>query len=154
MKNQYVVTPELYKSWCLESMFRGRRLAFSIFWIVMLIFCSVCAILSKHILFVIYALFCAYQVIFRIFLVAKINYKNLVKTYGQVNWTRTIEFFEGKIYLEEGNIKMDLLYSNIVKTIEKDDNMAIYFNNKTLIRVYKNAFVDGSFEQCKELVKK
>ena len=149
-----VVTPELYKSWCLESMFRGRRLAFSIFWIVMLIFCSVCAILSKHILFVIYALFCAYQVIFRIFLVAKINYKNLVKTYGHENWTRTVEFLDDKICLSEGNIVMDLSYSNISKIIEKENVITIFFNNKTLVRVYKNAVVEGSWEQCKELLEK
>ena len=43
---------------------------------------------------------------------------------------------------------------NLIDVIEKENVITIFFNNKTLVRVYKNAVVEGSWEQCKELLEK
>ncbi len=152
MKNQFTVTKEMYKSWCIDSQFRGRRLAFFIMWCVLFGVCMGLAIWSREILFVIYAIFCGYQAFARVFVLANVNYRRIAKSYNCDNWVRTIEFLDDKIMLSEESFSMTFTYDSIVKFVDKDNRIWIYFNNKTCIRMYKDAFVSGNWEQCKRFL--
>ena len=43
-------------------------------------------------------------------------------------------------------------YHNIKKVIEKGNVVLILFNDNIAFRLYKDAFIDGSWEECKELL--
>ena len=152
MKNQFVVTKEMYRSWCIDSQFRGRRLVFFIIWCVLFAICTGFVIVTKEPLFVVYTVFCAYQAFARVFVLAHVNYRRLAKNYNHENWVRTIEFIDDKIVLSEESFSMTFTYDTVVKLMDKDNKIWIYFNNKTCIRMYKEAFVSGSWEQCKRFL--
>lgn len=149
MKNQFVVTEEMYRSWCIDSQFKGRRLVFFIMWCVLFAICTGFVIVTKEPLFVVYTVFCAYQAFARVFVLSHVNYRRLAKNYNCENWVRTIEFLDDKLMLSEESFSMTFAYESIEKFTDKDNKICIYFNNKTAVRLYKDAFVTGDWENCK-----
>jgi len=81
------------------------------------------------------------------------RYKMLAKTYGVSEWTRTTEFADEEIILTDHTSVTKLKYENIKKIKEKGDLILIFLNNNLVIRLYKDAFVEGSWEECKEKIK-
>ncbi len=152
MKNQFIVTEEMYRSWCTDSQFRGRRLAFFIMWCVLFAICTGFVIVTKEPLFIVYTVFCAYQAFARVFVLSHVNYRRLAKSYNCENWVRTIEFQDDKIVLSEESCSMTFAYNSVVRLMDKDNKIWIYFNNKTCIRMYKDAFVTGDWESCKDFL--
>jgi hypothetical protein len=76
----------------------------------------------------------------------------LSKTYGVSEWIRSAEFTQDGILLSDHNSVVTLQYKNIQKIIEKKDVVMIFFNNNAAVRLYKDAFVEGSWEECKEFL--
>lgn len=153
MKNEYTVTQKLYRTWALENMCKGIRLFFFISWMLLGLLClwvSLSPFLSSF--FRVMALFCFYRAFLRNLLAAKKQYQILAKTYGQENWTRTIVFEEDKITTSEPASAFWSSYSDIVNIREKSDKIWLILNNKTVIRLYKSAFINTTWEECKAAI--
>ena len=100
-------------------------------------------------LFVIIAI---YKLFFARFVIWSRRYKFYVKTYGVTEWTRTVEFLDDEIVLCEHTTVNKALYSNVTKILEKGDCVTIVMSNNTVIRIYKSTFVEGSWQECYEML--
>ena len=65
---------------------------------------------------------------------------------------RTTEFLEDEIVLTDHTSVSKLKYSNIKKIKEKNNIVIIFMNDNMALRLYKDAFVEGSWEECKEFL--
>lgn len=149
MKNEYRVTWHLYKSWIMESMFRGERLAFVIFWCVLSLLLLGIGVVHGWTTFFLFSAFCLYRAFLRNILLAKKQYNMLAKTYKQESWIRTITLEDETISVLEGTVAIQYAYADIVDVLDKNDTIWITFANKTVIRLYKTAFVDSDWDECK-----
>ena len=76
----------------------------------------------------------------------------LSKTYGVSEWIRTTEFIDEEIILTDHTAITRLKYENIKKIKENDHVAMIFMNTPLSFRIYKNAFVEGSWEECKKKI--
>ena len=153
MKNEYCITWKLYQSWAFENLLKGARLAFLIFWSLFgLILLWLGLSDGFNIFFIILAIYCFYRTLLRNFLFAKRQYQLLAKSYGKENWIRTITFEDECILLMEGPMSVQYQYADIVDIRERDNKIWLMFTNKTVIRLYKNTFVDSDWAECKTLL--
>ena len=155
MKNEYTVTKALYRRWILESMLRGSRLGFFIFWSL----CAVAAMIYAFCfgggaMFVILALYCFYFTIPRYLVYASVQYKRLAQVSGKENWTCSIAFEEDAILIAQANTTVKQDYAKIQSVSEKSDHLLVRFNNKTVMHLYKDAFTGGTWQDCKALLEK
>ena len=93
-----------------------------------------------------------YKLFFGRFVYISKRYKMFSKTYGVDEWLRTIEFTENEIVLTDHTTINKLQYCNIKKVIEKGNVILILLNDNIAFRLYKDAFVEGSWEECKKLL--
>ena len=101
----------------------------------------------------VYCIFASvYGVFFRRFVVAVKRYKVLANTYGVPEWTRTIEFAEEEIILTDHTSTSRFQYKNIKKITEKDNFTILFMNDHLVLPLYKDTFVDGNWETCKERI--
>lgn len=95
--NEYQVTWERYRSWIAENMVKGTRLVMMIIWGVYTLLCLALMMIDnstlKGMYFVMVA-FGIYRAFFRIFVIARSQYRRLAQSYGKENWTRRITFEE------------------------------------------------------------
>ena len=80
------------------------------------------------------------------------RYKLYSTTYGVSEWIRTTEFLDDEIILTDHTSVSKLKYSNINTIKEKSNVVMIFMNNNMALRLYKDAFVEGSWEECKEKI--
>ena len=80
------------------------------------------------------------------------RYKLYSTTYGVSEWIRTTEFLDDEIILTDHTSVSKLKYSNIKTIKEKGNVVMIFMNNNMALRLYKDAFVEGSWEECKEKI--
>ena len=52
----------------------------------------------------------------------------------------------------EGTISAAFEYKDIMSICEKDNSVWLNARNRTVIRIYKDAFVDGTWDECKSLL--
>ncbi len=161
MKNEYKITKSLIKSWAKEYHLHG---AANIFWFV--IWCTFCVVGILTFVFSlelqmdwIYTYFSAIIVLvalFKLFVsrffVWSKRYKIYSTTYGVSEWTRTTEFLEEEIVVTDHTSVSKFKYSNIEKINEKDNLVLIFMKNNMGLRLYKDAFVEGSWQECKTLL--
>ena len=157
MKNEYKITRDIMISWS-KSIFGTATVAFSIFYCVIIFFSFGLLGLLAFIrstdlklwligLFIL--VFASYRLFFlRYYFFAK-RYKILSKTYGVTEWIRTTEFKDDEIVLTDHNSVCKLRYENIKRISENGNHVIIYFNDNLSARLYKDAFVDGTWEECK-----
>jgi hypothetical protein len=86
------------------------------------------------------------------FVVWSNRYKLYSTTYGVAEWIRTTEFLDDEIVVTDHTTVNRLKYSNIKKIKEKGNVVMILLNNNMALRLYKDAFVLGSWEECKKLI--
>ena len=161
MKNEYKVTKELMMSWAKEIHLIGTaNVALFVFW------CLWGAIGLTYLIFLfIYGVswltwYCSVIIVFlsvfRLFIARFIviskRYKMLSQIYGVSEWIRTIEFSDDEIICLDHNSITKLGYSNIKKIKEKNNDILIFFNNNLGLRLYKDAFVEGTWEDCKKKI--
>ena len=80
------------------------------------------------------------------------GYKNTVRATGFTEWTITVEFAENEIiYFLPGSVNK-IQYRNFQRYKETDGKVLIFFKDGSLVRIYKDAFVEGSWEECKAML--
>lgn len=152
-KNEYVVTWKLFRTWLIESMTKGTRLRFLILWSILAV-CSMLVFLAdKSTLFLLMAFFSVYRAVIRNFVIGKKQYALMAKTYGGENWLRTVVISDADILVSEGNISIKYLNTDIVQIKEKDDKIWIVLHDKMVVRLYKSAFTEGNWEECKKFLR-
>lgn len=161
MKNEYKITKDLIKSWAKEYYIHGSANIFLfIFWCVVGVvgvsgmFFSM-AIYADWIATLLYALIlviAVFKLFIQRFIVCSKKYKFYVTTYGVTEWMRTTEFLDDEIVMTDHTSVSKLKYSNIQKIKEKNNLVIIFMNGNAALRLYKNAFIEGSWEVCKKMI--
>ena len=161
MKNEHKITKELMMSWTKEYfLFRARDIILAILWsivglcgfIPLMALVLVGGDLIDWILSIVLIILAAYKLFIGRFVYISKRYKMFAKTYGVDEWLRTIEFLEDEILLTDHTTVNKLQYRNIKKVIEKGNVVLVLMNDNIAFRLYKDAFVEGSWEECKELL--
>ena len=150
--NEYQVTWKLYRSWVAENMTKGARLVMMVAWCVITLLCLVLAITAESgfkSLFFVLAVLGIYRAFFRSFVIAKSQYRRLALSYGKESWTRRIAFEDDGINLREGNLSLHYAYSDIINIHEKENEIRLDASDKTVLRLYKDAFVESSWNECR-----
>lgn len=101
---------------------------------------------------ILFLLLSIFKLFFSRFVVWAKRYKLYSNTYGVTEWIRTTVFLDDEIVLTDHTSVSKLKYSNIKKIKEKNNTVMIFMNNNIALRLYKNAFVEGSWEECKEKI--
>lgn len=161
MKNEYKITKDLLKSWAKEYHLRGSA---NIFLFIILCFVGLVgisgmifsiAIQENWIIVYLYALVfitAIYKLFIQRFIIWSKRYKLYSTTYGVTEWMRTIEFLDDEIILTDHTSVSKFKYGNIQKIKEKDNLVIIFMNNNMALRLYKDSFVDGSWDECKQII--
>lgn len=158
MKNEYKINKKEMMSWAKEYHLQGAaNIILFILWSIV----GVCGLALLVLLtlsggkwirwfLAIWLLVLAvFKLFFSRFLVLSNRYKLFAKTYGVSEWIRTTEFADDVIILTDHTSVTKLLYENIKKIKEKNNVVMIFFNNNLAVRLYTDAFVEGSWEACK-----
>lgn len=161
MKNEYKITKELMKSWAKEYHLHGKaNIILFALWCVL----GGCGLLGLVIalsiyrdwlsicLFVLFLLVAVYKLFFARFIVWNQRYKVYSKAYGVSEWIRSYEFMEDCIIFTDHTSISKLKYDHIVGIKEKNNIAMILFHDNMAVRLYKNAFVEGSWEECKKML--
>ncbi len=105
---------------------------------------------QDYLFFILVLLVAVYKLFFNRFVVWSKRYKLYVKTYGVTEWIRSTEFLENEIILTDHTTTMQYRYDQIAKIKEKNNIVMLFFKNKTATRLYKDAFIEGSWQECRE----
>ena len=79
-------------------------------------------------------------------------FNQLTKIHGSKSWMKTITISDTDIVISEGVTTVNCKTADVMRIIEKGDKIQLIMNNKMVVRMYKSAFVEGSWEACKELL--
>ena len=160
MKNEYKITKELIQLWAKEYHLRGARnkISFAI-WFLLGLFCVAAWIIAiavqltwAIIVLALYIALIVYKLAFSRFVVWNRRYKVLARSYGVSEWMRSHEFNDEGITITDHTSVAVWKYENINDFTEKGNVVMIYLNDNYAIRLYKDAFVEGSWEACKALL--
>jgi len=161
IKNEYKITRELMRKWAREDRFGNPAniLIFSLY-----VFVGVIGIAMLCLLFIFggdalnwffaffFVLFPVFRLTFVPYQAWTSRYKMMSKTYGVAEWTRTTEFSDEEITVKDHTSVTKLQYGNVKKIKEKDNEVMIFFNNRLLLIIYKDAFKKGTWEECRKLL--
>ncbi len=158
MKNEYKITKQLVMSWAREYNLQGTaNIVLFVLWT--LVGVMGLTLLGLHLAFGgdwldwyiagLLLFLSIFKLFFSRFVIFSKRYKMLSKTFGVTEWTRVIEFGEDEIVLTEHNSITKLRYENIKKIKEKDNTVLIFFNDNLGARLYKDAFVNCTWDDCK-----
>ncbi len=160
MKNEYKVTKQLMKSWVKSYSFRGAAnivnfIVSSVLGVVGILG-LVFYIMIQDWLYVCMSVFLISLSVFRLFIarfvVVSRNYKFLSTTYGVTEWMRTIEFLDDEIIAKDHTSVNVFNYSIISEIEEKADSVILYMSNNAALILYKDAFVEGTWQECRALI--
>ena len=161
MKNEYKMTKALMMSWAKEYHLQGvANIVLFVLWcIVGLSGLAMIVLLSlsggKWIdwyLAILFLVLSIYKLLFSRFVVWSNRYKLLSRTYGVPEWTRTTEFADEEIILCDHTSIMRYPYKSIKRIIERGNAVTILLHNNLALRIYKDAFTDGSWEACRDKI--
>ena len=161
MKNEYKITKQLVMSWAKEYHLSGVADIIAFVSLCILALCGL-TLLTVNAAFgadwlhwflsILFLTLAVYKLGFQRLVIWANRYKLSARTYGVSEWIRTTEFTEDEIIFTDHTSVNRFKYSNIKKIKEKNNVVMIFFNTNFAIRLYKDAFVDGSWEECKELL--
>ena len=160
MINEYKVTKQLFMSWAKERPTYGINAIFYVFWLVMtlgsiglLILCAYTngSMLQWYTGIIMVAL-CVFKLFFSRMLGASQRYQLISKNIGVTEWIRTIEFTHDDIILRDHTHFSNFKYEEIKRIKEKDNSITICFSGNYMLRLYKDAFVEGTWEDCKAII--
>ena len=154
IKCVYSVTWKRCMEWLLESKVKPPRLFFTILWIMLGIAWIGLGITFEVStpLYYFMVFFCIYRVALRDILMLNRQYRAMVKNFGQEEWLRTVVFEEDQIRMLEGNVTMNFNYSDIIDVKENENKIWLICQNKKVIRIYRDSFVDSNWEECRSLI--
>ena len=161
IKNEYTITRELMKRWAREDRFGN---GVNILFFCMYVFTGAIGIAMLCLLFAVggsglhwyLAVFCIIFPAFRLTLVPYFawtgKYKMMARTYGVDEWIRSAEFTDEEIIIKDHTSVMKFKYENVKELKEKGNEVRLVFNNRLLVIIYKDAFKNGSWEECRALI--
>lgn len=157
MTNRYQVTWKNYRSWAVEKFFTKRiRLGLILAIILLPSWLYIIYIIKGNLklLIALFSIFCIASNLYHFFIQPlnreKAQYQRKLQIYGAAGWIREIIFGEEIVLKEGGKDVMSFSYKNIDKIEEKGNQVKIIFNDNTLLRLYKDAFVDSDWDACRE----
>lgn len=161
MKNEYTVNKELMRSWARQRNFgSGADMGLFVLWVITAV-CGVAGtvkfcISSGKITDLVISLWlvgiAVYKLFFSKYFVWNKRFDQLSKSYGMSKWQRSTEFLDNEVKLSENSSSVSFKYSQIKKLKEKGNLVMLFLDNGLAVRIYKDAFVDGSWEECKKLL--
>lgn len=161
MKNEYKITKDLMKSWAKEYHLYGKanKILF-VGWCVLGVIGIAGLILSIALqsnwvniyFYAIFTFIAFFKLFISRFVVWSKRYKIYSTTYGVSEWIRTTEFLDDEIVLTDHTSVSKIKYKNIQKIKEKTNVVMIFMNDNMALRLYKDAFVEGSWAECKEFL--
>jgi hypothetical protein len=165
MKNEYKITKELMKSWAKGFHFNRARnvivfIAACYLFIVEMIWCIEMYYLFGYEAvympeFLIYG-FISLFALYIIFIYPIVSYKRSYKIYSQLydvfEWMRITEFTNEEIIVTDHTSVYKYHYKNIKGIKERKNEVIINMNHGFGIRIYKDAFVEGTWEECKKMI--
>jgi hypothetical protein len=101
---------------------------------------------------ILFIVFSVYKLVFSRFVAWANRYRFLSKLYGVSEWIRSTEFTDEEIILTDHNSVTKLRYDHVKKIWEKQNVVMIFFQGNAALRLYKDAFVEGSWEACLEKI--
>lgn len=160
MKNEYKITKKLMMSWAHEYILRGIiDIILFILWGIIgasgVATLIVLAVKGGHWLnwffSICFILLSVFKLFISRFVIMSRKYKMFSKTYGVSEWLRTVEFTDEEITVTDHTTVMKFSY-DIKRIAEKNNSVVIFFNNNSAIRLYKDKFVEGTWEECKQFI--
>lgn len=161
MKNEYKINKALMMSWAKRYILSG---AINIVLFILWVFVGVTSLalialysfkggdwLDWYIA-IIMLLLSVYKLFISRFIVISRRYAMYARIYGVSEWTRTTEFTDTEIIMTDHSAKTVLRYENIKKIKEYGNEVIIFFNDNIATRIYKDAFTEGSWEECNTLL--
>lgn len=121
-----------------------------LFWCVFAALVFAYAVYVKFYAFLVFGIFALYRGLFRWKVITARQYSALAKQHGAENWTRKICFRENDIVTEDGNVTVTNQYSEIIGIEENENYVRLRLNNNTVIRLYSDCFVTGTWDECKK----
>ena len=158
MKNQYTVTKKMMLSWVKEfPVFTLASIVIYILYsIALVIGLSLIVTLSMFggdsidwLIGILIILISVYRLFLSRLVRTLTTYKRFREMFGKDEWVQTAEFCEEKIKVSLHTSTGEYDYRQIKKIIERGNSSIIVFKSGAL-RIYKDAFVEGSWEECKE----
>ena len=161
MKNEFQITKKLIMSWAKGYYLRGA------IQIILLVLWSVVGLIGGALLALriiiggdfldyylpaLFLLVSIFQLLFSKRIFYANQYKTLSNLYGVSEWKRTIEFTDDEIVFLDHTSVTKLPYHNIQKIKEKNNMVTICFKNNLAVRLYKDTFTEGTWEECKEKI--
>ena len=158
MKNQYKITRQLMMSWAKDFPI------FTVSTAILYILYSFAALVgffllasllatggesSDYLIAILILIISLYRLFFSRIVRTVSTYNRLSNMFNSTEWVQTVEFCEDKIKVSLHNSTGEYSYSQIKKVVERRKQAFIIFKNGVL-RLYKDAFVEGSWEECKE----
>lgn len=159
MKNEYTINKALIKQWAKQYHLMGTA---DVVLFVLLCICGGIGLLLLTVLIltggdwitwyisILCILLSVYKLFFQRFIIWNKRYQLWKTTYGVVEWLHVTEFNDEDILVTDHTSQLRLKYENIGKIKENGNQVLLFFNHRTAIRIYKDAFVTGSWEDCKK----
>lgn len=162
MKNEYTITKSLIKSWARKyNLYGTANIVLFVLWCVIgavgILTFSFSLELGMDWIYtylsVLIILAAVYKLFVSRFIIWARRYKIYSATYGVTEWKRITEFLDGEIVVTDHTSVSKFAYSAIKGIKEKDNQVILFVGNNITIRLYKDAFVVGSWQECKALLK-
>ncbi len=150
IQNTFPVTWKRFREWGFENAIKGVRLCISVLWLLLAVFVFTLGkqITITYVLF----LFCIYRALFRWLIITHTQYRQLSVNHKGTDWERKIVFEEDKIIIDDDIVTITYLYSDLKDINEKGNKIWLHMNNKTVVRLYKDCFTTGNWDQCKMIL--
>lgn len=161
MKNQYTVTKDLMMSWAREYDLHSKKNKRGLVLSCLLALLGVGLLVDLLInggewLDWYLAILCMGLAVLRLFIVRRLawskRYQMYSATYGVSEWLRTTEFTDEDIVLTDHTSVSHLRYECIEAIKEKGNVVMLYLNDNMAIRLYIDAFVEGTWAECKNII--
>lgn len=161
IRNEFVVTKDMYIDWCRETLKKGATGKFQIFWAALAVIMFVMGIAlfisdlperKFGLYFFALGAFCVFRC-FRYKGLYNSYYKRLSKMMGQENWVRIVDFADDEIITSGGNVTIKNNYSDITGIRIYGSKVCIDMNNSSVVRIYKDSFTQGSYEELLKIIK-
>ena len=158
MKNEYKVTRETILSEAKGYHFRSPlRIFFFAFWCLAGVFWGAMSallfVLGSWIyggIGVLVLLLCIYKLFISPARYFQNKYRALAAQHRVPEWTRTFVFGEEEILLTDHKATIKIKYTDIKRVKEKGNTVLLILGGNLLMRIYKDAFTEGTWEECKE----
>ena len=152
IQNKYIVTKKLYIQWGFENYKKFPQLGFSIFWCIMTLIAIFLWLCEGSFLFIVMMFYTIYRAFFRWIVLCNAQYNRLLKVHNGSTWSYNIFFDTDAIQIKDGINTTSIGYADIKCIKEEGNRIWLIFNNKIVLRLYKDCFVNSNCEECKAYI--